>query len=250
MRGLGIIDPPFLASLSPLTPGSFANLARWYKADSFPVLSDGTAVANSTHPWNDSSGNGVNINVAAGAAPTYQSNSFNGQPAIQYLSASSQFSQLPTAWSVVASGAGPVGTFTAILITSFDASNQIPLGYSGANLQLRFRGGTPGNCSFNAGTGVTSLAFTHNQGSLRMTSFRRIDASGTIKFRDGNIDVPNDGGGATDTNAFTLDYIGRYQGGLFVNGKIGEICLYSTALSDTNLDKLYTQYFKPKWGLP
>ncbi len=84
MKQLFIISSCLLASSAlfaqtgPGGVGSVSNNTFWLDASDLSVVSDGTTIS----PWTDRSGNGND--VSANATPSYQSNVFNGRPAIRF----------------------------------------------------------------------------------------------------------------------------------------------------------------------
>jgi hypothetical protein len=240
-----LINPFMVAPGGPQSPSDLANLVRWYKADSFS-LSDGTAIGGTGNEWLDQSGSGADLTQAtAGQRPVYHTNIFGSMPAITFTAASSQ----GLAMTDLTLAASPTGRFTIIVIAATTNDNII-LGTDSAgtgNTQVRFRHGGPQNIAFFfAGVGVDSSPFTNAQTSIRSTCWRRSDAFGSILFRDNKISVASGGNdpGVADINQVGLSF------GLFTNGNVAEICIYTASHSDADLDALYDNYFRPRWGLP
>ncbi len=61
------------------SPDKISNLAMWLKADALTNLTDGQTVTN----WPDSSTNGINATLAAGA-PQFKTNVLNGRPVVRF----------------------------------------------------------------------------------------------------------------------------------------------------------------------
>lgn len=240
-----IINPFFSAPSGPSLPSDLPNLVRWYKADSF-ALSDGTAIGGVGQEWLDQSVSAANLTQATvGQRPVYHTNVFGSMPAIQFTAASSQALVMP----LLTFAASPGGLFTIVVVAT-STNDNIIMGTDSAgtgNTQVRFRHGSPANVVFFfAGTGVESGTFTNAQASIRATIWKRVDTSGSINFRENKLSVPSPGSdpGQADMNQVSGTF------GLFTNGNVAEICVWAASQSDADLDTLYDNYFKPRWGLP
>jgi len=71
-------------------------------------------------------------------------------------------------------------------------------------------------------------------------------ASSTLSFRQNKTAE----GTGSDGNSLTLNLVGDTSFGLGYNGYLMELFIYSSALSDSDVDLLYDSYLQIKWGLP
>jgi hypothetical protein len=233
-----IINPFMVAPSGPQSPTDLANLVRWYKADSLS-LADGTAVGNTGTEWTDSTGSGNSLTQATAARrPIFKTNIFGSKPAVQFISANQYWLSMP-----VLTMANP---FTIVIVGITGSS--IILGHDTLNMQVR--AGHAGNnlFIFDGGASVDSVVCTTPNTSVRAETWRSEDAVGSIFFRDGKIDVT--AGGNTGAVSLSINTMSDPQFGLHINGYIAEVCIWSQNQINADMDALYDNYFKPRWGLP
>ena len=231
-----ILSPFFLTP--PVTPNSLANLLRWYKADSFS-LADGTAIGGTGNEWIDQTGSGNDLTESTALnRPVFHTNIYGTMPAVQFIAANPSWMTMP----LVTLGASTQFTIAIVGATG----SCIVLGHNSANMQVR-TGHAGNNLFFYAGVGVDSNVCTTANTSVRMEIYRRDDAAGSMSFRDGKVNITL---GGSDSNASTLNRLSDPNFGLHINGYIAEICIWTTNHTNADLDNLYDNYFKPRWGLP
>lgn len=234
-KGLKIADTAFLARSAPtVSPNDFSGLIRWYKADSFS-LADGDDIGGTGREWIDQSPTAPNDATQATLAdrPLYRTNIFGSMPAIHF---SNKFMLTP---GIVLSG-----DFTIISIAKA-GSNTTLFGHTTLNLWVRLRVAFSRIDWHDLVGNPQSASFTTSFGVVNMSSWRR-DGSGNITFRERNIDRTTV---AATVISRTFDLMGGTTGFALSDGHVGELCVWNTRLSDANVDSLYTNYFKTRWGL-
>jgi hypothetical protein len=230
-----------------VTPLSFSNLQAWWGADSLS-LADDTPVGNSGGgtDWNDSSGNGNHLIQSDSAKrPLFKTNIFGSKPAIRF-DGSNDF--LGMTGSIV------LNSSTEYTILTVSKCMDTPGAYcffqDNAGTQQFYRGnnhcatyntgGTPWKISDAFATAVTSVV---------VCSVRRQSSDYTaVQFRENK--TSRGAGGAGNSNyAWTIKVVGNSLEN-FPKLDLAEAIVWNSYLTDTNMDNLYDQYLKPKWGLP
>lgn len=208
----------------------------WFKADSITGLGNGSAVAT----WNDSSGSGFAATQAtAGQRPTYQTASLNGLPVVHFNSAAS---------TSLGFNRPVQDSFTMFCIfRSTQGLNSGNLFWQGAGLVNGEVAGSAadfGTCLFAngqicAGTGNPDVAANSgagfNDGNPHLMTFKRNQSSGRVDlYVDGNFVGTTNGTTASLTAPAKL-FLGAQQTGVyFLNGDLGEVKIYTSALSDAD----------------
>ena len=224
-----------------LSPADFTGLIGWWKADSY-TGSDGDLVAS----WNDSSGSGKTATQGNGSLkPKFYNNIYNGKPCMRfdggndYLTLASSLT--PIAWNKAWSAIG-VGKIAAskqcAFLGSSDSTDYLTRNSSANRIEIRI---------LSSGAAKQSNAFTTGATDLTMFSWTIADgASGQTAY-----DAATSKGSISNyENVITLARIGNDGSNNFYpwDGDICEICFYRADMAP-NLSNLYTNYFKPKWGL-
>lgn len=224
-------------------PANYGNMYAWWKTDSLS-LSDSTPLGNTGGGTDvpDSSGNGhVLTQATSGNRPLYRTNQFGSRPAMEFASAQ----RFDISSALVLSG-----DFTCIAIAKQVAANDgMIFGSATLNLQWRKNRTNSNNQSFWDGAGPERISgvFSSAQTDLVMMSMRR--ASGSItSFRENKTELTGTG---SENQSVTFDELGRCSGlgGANYTGLIAEVVVYSVARSDSDMDSLFDNYFKPKWGI-
>lgn len=250
-----------------VTPNQIPNLNIWYNASASTTVINGSSsnnfnstVSNGTSisTWNDLSGTGhpANVNGGTSKEPNYAIPVQNGLGAVQFTSANSENLDInPTAWAQNLSGftiyvlARP----TVLPLTTF------PLTATGAtNLGIWWNGTnwTIGQSLNNYGTVTVTDDTTkfHIYGMV-------LDGSQTgnanrLKFRYDRLGKALTFTGTIGTTTGSINYfffggnnrnVGLTQG-TFMDGYIGEVLIWTRALSATELSSVET-YLNTKWGL-
>lgn len=231
---MGFIINPFWTVAS-VTPDSFTPF-RWYDADTY-ALGDGATITTAD-PWDDQSVNNSNATTTLGFEPSFHHNIFGVLPAVRL--------QTPE-HLVFDSGFFTLMDLTIICVVKVNGDS-IWLSRNTFNRQIRaFRSGVNEN-SFYPGTGaeVASGVLAVTATDARMLVWRRNVGTGVVDFYENDTLFPGSG---TNSDGMELGQIGIIDGGP-LNIDIGELVIYSSTLTDQNVEDLYNDYFKPKFSLP
>lgn len=242
-HGLTISDLAMLgsaASAGPTSPDQLAGLVRWYKADSFS-LADGTDIGDTGTEWLDQSPTAPNNATQSDPTrrPVFHTNIFGSMPGIEFISANIEWLSMPNLTLA--------GDFTIIAIAKVTAQSVLLAEALGAFKTLMFRLGVNTVVFRDGGADIISDAFSEVQTNVRMITWRR--SSDVISFRESTVarGTTIDPSGVV---SFTYDGIGLSDGGATrADGHYGEICVFNQHVSDANVDSLYENYFKTRWGL-
>jgi hypothetical protein len=233
-RALKLADPAFLARAvaNAITPNSFANLLHWWKADSYS-LADNTTIGGAGKEWLDQKDS--NDATTGTGSVAYRTAGIGGVfPSLEFANESLNI----TAFTLA-------GDFTIIVVAESTADDTW-LGHNSGNAQIRRRRSGTNNASFYSGSGseVISDTFGTTAGNIVMTTWRR--SGSTVSIRE-NKTARNSG---TNSGSTTINRIGSGAFTTTANGDLGELTVYTSNLSDANVDQLYDEYFKARWGLP
>lgn len=251
---LNLFDLAFLSSTDAqppivITPTSFGQPYRWYDANSLEYLTNDAAITDSD-PWDDKSPADDDAVSTSGHFPTFRTNIINGRPTVRLAG---------TQRLVFEGGDLVLGDFT-ILCVAIATADSIYMSKAGINRQIRINRIGERRASWFCDQGqqeVMSDFFTSNANNGAMIGHRRtnyadpIVANRQFAFFDNSIRVGIRDPEVTQVNnvIFSPSQIGIIDGGpLLID--IGEIVIYDRALSDGEVMSLYTEYFKPKFGLP
>lgn len=226
-----------------VTPASFPSLRAWWAADSLS-LADGTPVGDGANDWGDSSGNGNALTQPTPTKrPLFKTNIFGSKPSIRFdgtddflgmtgsisLNASTEYTLL-TVSKLANSGIGISTWFQDNGVQQFYRRNN---GVSTYNT-----GGTPWN---------HSTAFTTPVENVVAASVRRSSSDyNTMTFRE-NKTARGTGGSAN--YQWQINRISNAVENWFF-GDMAELLVWNFCLSDVDMDNLYENYLKPRWGLP
>ncbi len=231
-------------AVSGLSGSPIPGMALWLKADA-GVLNGSDAPASNTNQvktWQDQSGNGFHIADNGSTRPVYTTNAVNSRPAIVFDGSTTEL-----AGDVTSS----VSNFTMFMVGYY--SGTVPInaikvatayGSSGA--------GTLWMGEFSDGKASLSLSSLGNDlyssvtNSLTPHIWTGKLVSGTTLYGwlDGT-SIGNSSASVSDRNGNTLT-LGSYAGSLYFQGGICEILIYSSALSDSDRQKVET-YLTNKW---
>lgn len=243
--GYGLFDPPFLSRV--ISPATFGPV-RWYDADSFEYLTN-DAFITVNDPWDDVSSNNLDAVTSIGREPTKKSNWINDRNAVRMVGAKH---------FLLNGGDLVMGDFT-ILCACLCQEDSLFLSRDGLNRQIRINRNSVHVASWfsgQSGTELVSDLFTSDASKARMIGYRRSNNATAPVFHffdNTNIVAPRLWQGATtvdSTNAnFGINQIGIIDGGPLAID-IGELVIYNIALSDSQIQGLYDNYFQPKFALP
>lgn len=230
---MGFIINPFWAAVAGITPASFPGLLRWYKADSFTGLSDGDRVGGGLNPgpeWFDQTGSGDDADHPTDG-PEYKTNIVGTKPIIRFaLAAGAHLNFAPgsrTDFTFMAASARTGGT--SFIVQNPSVGHQIRRAFFDSNVIFWFDG-----TSTVSDTGLSGAAT-----DFMVTTVRR--SGTTVTLRQNKTAVGSGSGSA----GFLVTEIGSSANGSQMD--LGEFMVWTSALSDTDVDDLYDNYLKPRW---
>lgn len=242
--GLSLFDPAFVGRAA-VTPETFGP-ARWWDADSlrddYGLTND--AIITPAYTWRDKSSNNLGAASTNGNEPQFKSSEINTRPVVRFQG---------TVHMLFSGGDLVLGDFT-VLCVARSILDSIYVGRDGFNRQIRINRNNLHVASWfsgDSGTEKVSNSFTSNAANARMIGHRRSNnaVSPVFHFFDNTTVVEPDSGLACTNVAFGVNQIGVIDGGP-LNIDIAEIVIYNKALTDSEIQILYAQYFKPKFALP
>jgi hypothetical protein len=241
-------DIPFLGSgVVALNPTLYTNLSAWWDAD-FLSYADATPIDNASAKWTDRSGNSNHLIQATSAKrPLLKTSIINGKKIVRFDGAGDPNNDELTLTSAL--------TFTntsfTIMVVGLVTADSILFGYSGSNQQFRRYRSNAENMSFYDGAqDVQSSTLATAHGSVHLMVWRRDSASsGAMTFRENGTNRTT--GSPTSGATFVVDRMG-VTSSVFsqLTGDVGEAIIYNAFRTDAEVDNLYTNYLKAKWGLP
>jgi hypothetical protein len=232
-------DQAFLAVSAGLDPTAYAGLTGWLKADTFPLLVDSNQIGQPGNHWIDQTGGGHDgFNHTGLNLPSYETNEVGAMPIVRFTPGFNAFLNLVTPFSFA-------GDFTIMVVMrkSSGTNDTLVMSHSTLNHQIRrWRAGVNNASFFAGGAEQLSTNFAGANTSLHLATYRRNGIA--ITFRENKTDRS---GATTDANTLQLDAL---VNNIFLSTgdmDIAEIIWYNQYRSDSEVDKLYDQYLKPRW---
>lgn len=224
------------ASIAPNLP-QFGTLIRWFDADSYSATKVNNDALSSTDTWFDYSSNATPATPVNTAKPIFKTNIYGTLPAVFFTS--------PFARMNHPSDITFAGDFTFVIVAS-GSQDTILLGQAGINQQLRIvRSGVNRNSFFpNSGTELSSSLLGTPIGRSKANVWIR--SGGVVTFWENSASF----GSGSNSGTFITNIIGNDDGGPLNTCYVGNILMYSTAMSDAQYSILYNEYLKPRFGLP
>ena len=234
----------------PFDPASLTPWA-WWKADSFPVMADNTAVGGPGLVWEDQSGNGRHATTGQ-PQPLYRAPGavFTGPglPSIQCGIGDNGSFEIPTFTTpgnftlVFLYKSAPTGVLNVFLGTEVPFPRVADVVYAEGGSYKKdgeFCGSTasPSDACEDGGS---------FSGNANVAIFRRI--GNTLTFFNNGMNL----GSVSDACFHTFTRLGGYVAGVQnhpLNGNFGEVFLFDTGVSDSDLLSLVEGYLRPKWCL-
>lgn len=235
-RGIRLSDVAFLGRVgnqgfSPPSPG---NLKLWLKPESLSALANNDPVS----VWPDSSGNGNDLGNAVGTEPTYKTNLLNGVAGVQFDGINDKMSRAVLTTSTI---------YSMFVVFKFD---------SAVGTYMLIRNGNAGGYGLLADTSnrailhrvVATLSDGTITSNAELWSAVRTSAPLAKLWVNGsNVAITND---TSNVNApDSTFFLGCFAPGFFhLPGRIFEVALYDTDLSDSNR-QLWEAYLMAKYAL-
>lgn len=245
-----ILTPQAGAGVVSVTPASFSNLQGWWKADSFSLPTN-TAIGGAGNHWIDQSGNSNDLyQNSTGNQPTYITGAIGTMPVITFgTSGGTKYLNFTSGINVAPSMT--YGPFTIIWV-GWATDDSMMFGNSGANIQFR---------RYNNGALVLTEYFgyiAHNSSPLSvpfgttplMCSWRQNTGASTGIFRENKASKGAFSDQGYSSSDVILNWMGNTSYGASLLGATAEACIYTSYLSDAQMDSLYDTYFKARWSLP
>jgi len=237
-------DIPWLgraAAAPAVAPTDYSNLEAWWDAAALSYA-DNTAI-DATNVFTDRSSNARHASQATATnQPLCKTNIINGNRVVRFDGVDNflSFTSINPAnldYTIIFVGTAPTAT------------DGILLGASGVNIQFRMNlsGNNVISSYLNSQTSTSNTFGTASSG-VRMSTWRRNGGNSGLKFRENKTDRSP---AVSDGSSFTLEWMGSYWFATpYFTGDVGELLVYKNNLADADVDNLYDNYFKPKWGLP
>ena len=241
-----IFDPAFLRpqTAAAVTPATYSNLEAWWKADSLS-LTNSAPVGGTGIEWQDeSSNNRDGTQGTAGARPLFKTSIFGSMPAIRFDGSDDTLAFTPD----ISKGAND--DYSVLIVgKSLNSTDGELLGHSVTNIQVRVnRSAGPTVSFFGNSIEAISDAFSNSLTNVHLITWRTDGTADTTSFRENK--TARGSGLGTGNSELKLNRIARTSFGGFANWDIAEIVVYSRRLTDAEVDNLYDNYFKTRWGLP
>lgn len=232
-----ILDSYRFGPLGPTdSPANYAGLVRWYKTDTILGLSNNDPITS----WPDSSASSDPlVSLGGGTEPLFQTGYYGTLSAAKDGKLALTPFTLPDALTIIM-----VGNAT---------SDCLLWGHNTLNTQVRIDRAAVDILSFYAAVGSETLSDELPGASTdtRMLSWARDPATSILSFRCNKASVVVAAGGVS-FNTLTIGEFGHNPNAPFTSfaGFVGEICVWNAQLSAADIDSLYDNYFKPRFGLP
>lgn len=144
--------------------------------------------------------------------------------------------------------------YTVLAVIKQTATNDGGLmGWTSGNKQIRLNRGhplfvPPRNSTYDGVTETISSS-TGPVNDLKMVGFTRASIFGvyTMSFYENLASI---GSGIVTTQAHNMNKMGRFSTGNNFDGYIAEVLIFDVRLPHAQIMDYYTNYFKPRWGLP
>ena len=212
---------------SPFNPASLGNLLAWYAADQ---ITSPPASGSALSSWNDLSGNGYTASQATGAdQPTFVTNVQNGLPVVSFDGTDDFLA------ATIPTTPQPLTFFLVVDATTL--GSRVPLSFSGSSF-VEVNTGLGAYLSF--GSAINGGTLT--SGDWYYIAFQADGASSLIRVNGSQVASGSAGTNGTST---TLN-IGSLPGGDFWPNHVGEVLVYSSALTTAQMQQVEA-YLAFKW---
>lgn len=227
------------AGVDPMSYGPSA----WYRADSLN-LADGATLTQ----WDDSSGNGLHLNVVTGT-PTLALNVLNGRPAV-YFDGTEAISRANVNWATLL-GASGVGTVFSVFRCDSDTTlSDIVWAQGGGFRYMAIVAGPTATAKFYDGTSDTANKGGATLNTWHITAWRYDGGANGECFLDDQdtAAAATVATGAQQQLGVASLEVGITGGALGLKGHIVELIFYPVALSEEERRRV-TAYLKAKYAL-
>ncbi len=232
-------------------PDVITDLAHWWRADDL-ALANGAPIGGAGAEWVDRVAGIVASQANPALRPTYVASAINGQPTVLIT-----IDDIPTPFALDLSASFTVPADYTLLFVMRAVGMPAASGFAAI-----FEGNVVDSFTvlelpgYSASTSVGAVIFyppfagADPAASPHCLTFRRIGAAPnnqTASLNTGQLKTDSLDGG------YTIDYFFK---NLFANAgtsftlELAEVIHYSRGLSDAEILALYTDYLKPRYGLP
>lgn len=253
-------DSNTISAVTEVTPASFAGLINWWRADSFGALADNTAIGGAGLEWIDEAGSLDAFQGTSAFQPRFRTAVFGTAPVIEFqFNGSFTPQQFMTLSAVENNGVNLAGNFTivfvaqAVIVGAGNVSGGTLLGnaftINDSAIEWSPQGTFPQAARVYGATANQGSASYATNGPVMVSIIR---SGANLQFRKNAATVSSHVLGAVDL--LRLNFMGACNfnvGGVIVRygGYLGEVCIYNAALSDADLNALFTGYFQAKNSL-
>lgn len=222
------------SAVSP-SDAQFGTMVRWFDADTYSATKANNDLLSDSDPWTDQSVSASNMVPDNSGKPQFKTNIFGTKPAVLFTSLT----------RMTGSGTLTFNDFTIIIVASGSGDAIVPYN-QGVNMQIRISRTATQNSFFpNDPPEVFSSAVNTPQKNSKANVWIR--SGSQILFFENSASI---GSNACSTNALTTKALGSTDGGPLNNCHVGLVLYYSTAMSTSSYQTLYSNYLKPRYGLP
>jgi hypothetical protein len=233
-------------------PTKVPNNTYWFSAYENSAAEFGSVLANNAAvaTWKDKSGAAHDLNKAGNASlkPVYQTNIQNGKGAVYFDGVDDSLNVNPISFlqslgaftMFVVAKPGLLNSGAALISTDTDGYK---IFYNGTNWAVTAANGTGSSTSVpNTNMSIFTIRFDGSQtGNDNRLNFRINKTAQTLTFSS-NV-------GTTTSASATYFYAGQNSNGTaFFKGHMGEIVLYSRALSNFEIESV-ENYFIDRWAI-
>lgn len=222
-----------------VNPSSFPLVAWWRSTDM--NFSNNASISGSNKWYSTGTPTIYTASISTGGL-TYVSNSIDSQPSAVGTGASTNFLTVISSINLTTSG----NTFWTIAVVCYTNSDTFLLGNNASNIQVRKYRSSVNNISLYDGTTeIISNTFSSSISQPVVCWYQR-DNSGNGNFYENK--YARGINASWPTFNATINVIGEAAFlGSYLNGGISEICIWSVALSSTNISNLFDQYFNVRY---
>lgn len=220
------------------------SLLLWFRAsDIMGVANGGNVTTWPGAPYGSAAS--TSLNTASANKPTFTSNFLNGFPGVAFGgNASTEYMTL----SGGATSFNMTGTFAIVLQTNTSQATQVLWSWSVSNHQIRLEanGANVNRMMAYDGTNIATSSNLSNTGNAKFLIWTKDTTVNDMAFYDTNVAESH---ATWTTGVFDQFCHPNAAETNWYFGTIAELMVYSTFLTATEINNLYTAYISPKYGI-